>query len=276
MSFLGREQSPEIMAKNMNNVYSRLADLVRPTCSHCSLCFTVFAWHDKHLLIKHLLFPHSIKSSSFFPFVPHPYAFLLSSGWHLSCNCLTPRRFHVLKWPCMYIIKFAFLLLICLLAVVQLQSCVCFFATPWTAAHQSSLSLTIPQSLLKLMFIELVNAIQPSYPLLPPSSAPNLSQQQGFSSESALCIRWPSTGVSASATVCPMNIQDWFSLGLTGFISLLSKDSQESSPAPQFKSVNSLVLSLLYGPTLISIHDYWENCSFDCMDLCQQSNVSAF
>ena len=223
MSFLGREQSPEIMAKNMNNVYSRLADLVRPTCSHCSLCFTVFAWHDKHLLIKHLLFPHSIKSSSFFPFVPHPYAFLLSSGWHLSCNCLTPRRFHVLKWPCMYIIKFAFLLLICLLAVVQLQSCVCFFATPWTAAHQSSLSLTIPQSLLKLMFIELVNAIQPSYPLLPPSSAPNLSQQQGFSSESALCIRWPSIEVSASTSVLPMNTQDWSPLGWTGWISLQAK-----------------------------------------------------
>ena len=44
--------------------------------------------------------------------------------------------------------------------------------------------------------------------------------------------------------------------------------SQESSPAQQFKSINSLALSFLYGPTLTSVHDYWENCSFDCTDLC--------
>ena len=54
------------------------------------------------------------------------------------------------------------------------------------------------------------------------------------------------------------------------------RDSQECSPAPQLKGVNSLALSLLYGPTLTSIHDYWKNHSFDKMDLCLQSNVSAF
>ena len=54
------------------------------------------------------------------------------------------------------------------------------------------------------------------------------------------------------------------------------RDSQESSPTPQFKSINSLALSFLYGPTLTSIHDYWKNHSFDLMDLCWQSNVSAF
>ena len=54
------------------------------------------------------------------------------------------------------------------------------------------------------------------------------------------------------------------------------KDSQKSSLTPQFKSINSLVLSHLYGPTLTSIHDYWKTYSFECMDLCQQSNVSAF
>jgi hypothetical protein len=53
-------------------------------------------------------------------------------------------------------------------------------------------------------------------------------------------------------------------------------DSQESSAAPQFENVNYSVLSLLYGPTLTSIHDYWKNLNFDYMDLCQQSNVSAF
>ena len=64
-----------------------------------------------------------------------------------------------------------------------------------------------------------------------------------------------SVGASASPSVLPMNIQDQFPLGLTGCI---SQDSQESSPTPQFKSINSLVLSFLYGPTLTSIHDYWK------------------
>ena len=68
---------------------------------------------------------------------------------------------------------------------------------------------------------------------------------------------------------------DLISLGLTGLISLLSK-SQGSSPIPWLKSINSSVLSLLCGPALTSIHDYWKNRSFDCMDLCQQSDVSAF
>ena len=59
------------------------------------------------------------------------------------------------------------------------------------------------------------------------------------------------------------SIQGWFSLGLTDLISLHPGVSQESSLAPQFKSIQSLVLSLLYGPALTSIHDYWKNHSFD-------------
>ena len=54
------------------------------------------------------------------------------------------------------------------------------------------------------------------------------------------------------------------------------RDFQESSPTPQSKSINSLVFSFLYSPTLTSIHDYWKDHSFDKMDLCWQSNVSAF
>ena len=62
-----------------------------------------------------------------------------------------------------------------------------------------------------------------------------------------------SIGVSASASVLPVNIQDWFDLlAVQGF-----------SPTPQFKSTSSSVFSLLYGPTLTSIHDYWKNHSFD-------------
>ena len=52
--------------------------------------------------------------------------------------------------------------------------------------------------------------------------------------------------------------------------------SQESSPTSQFKNINSSALNLLYGPTLMSIYEYWTNHRFDCMDFCRQSNVSAF
>jgi len=84
-----------------------------------------------------------------------------------------------------------------------------------------------------------------------------------------------SIGASASASVLPMNIQDWFPLGLTGLISLQSKELKECSPAPQFKSINPLAFSLLYGLTLISVLDYWKTHSFDYTytDLCLQSDV---
>ena len=71
------------------------------------------------------------------------------------------------------------------------------------------------------------------------------------------------TGVSASASVLPMNTQDWSPLGRTGWISLQSKGLSRSSPTPQFKSINSLVLSFLYSPTLTSIHDHWKKHSLD-------------
>ena len=83
-----------------------------------------------------------------------------------------------------------------------------------------------------------------------------------------------SIGVSASASILPVNIQDWFPLRLTGLISLLSKGlSRVISKTPQFKSIKSLVLSFLYGPIPMIIG---KNHSFDYMDLCRQSNVSAF
>ena len=72
-----------------------------------------------------------------------------------------------------------------------------------------------------------------------------------------------STGVSASASTLPMNIQGWFPLGLTDPSPWSPRDSQESSPAPQVKSMTTLVLSFLCSPNLISIHDYWKNHSFD-------------
>ena len=72
-----------------------------------------------------------------------------------------------------------------------------------------------------------------------------------------------SIGVSASTSVLPVNTQDWSRLGWTGWISLQSKGLSRVSATPQFKSIISLVLSLLYSPTLTSIHDYWKNHSCD-------------
>ena len=83
-------------------------------------------------------------------------------------------------------------------------------------------------------------------------------------------------GVSASTSVLPMNTQDWFPLGWTGWISLQSKGLLRVFSTPQFKSINSSAFSFLYSPTLTSVHDYWKNHSLDETDLCWQSNVSAF
>ena len=108
------------------------------------------------------------------------------------------------------------------------------------------------------------DAIQPSHPLSSPSPpALNISQHQGLFKWVKHSSDGHGIGVSASASVIPVNIQDWFPLGWTGWISLQSRDSQESSPTPQFKSINSSVLSFIYSPTLTSIHDSWKNHSFD-------------
>ena len=98
------------------------------------------------------------------------------------------------------------------------------------------------------------DAIQSSNPS---PSAFNLSLHQGL-------FQWVSSSiwVSASASVLPMNIQYCFPLRLVRF-PCSPRNSQESSPTPQFKSINSLALSFLYSPTLTSIHDYWKNYSFD-------------
>ena len=83
-------------------------------------------------------------------------------------------------------------------------------------------------------------------------------------------------GASTSASVLPKNTQDWFPLGLIGLISLQSKALSRVFSSTTVQKHHSLVLSFLYSPTLTSIHDYWENHSLDQMDLCWQSNVSAF
>ena len=82
--------------------------------------------------------------------------------------------------------------------------------------------------------------------------------------------------VSASASVLPMNTQDWSSLGWIGWISLQSKGLSRVFSNTTIQKLNSSVLSFLYNPTLTFIHDHWKNHSLDQTDLCWQSNVSAF
>ena len=107
------------------------------------------------------------------------------------------------------------------------------------------------------------------HPTISFSVVPFSSRLQSFSASGSFPVSQgiisggQSVGASASTSVLPMNIQDWFPLRLTGLISFYPRDSQESSPAPQFDSINSSALSLLYGPTLTSIYDYWKNQSFE-------------
>ena len=108
------------------------------------------------------------------------------------------------------------------------------------------------------------DAIQPSHPLLSPSPpALNISQHQDL-------FKWVSSSyqlakvLSFSFNISPSSEhRDWSPLGWSGWISFSPRDSQESSPTPQFKSIISLALSFLYSPTLTSIHDHWKNHSLD-------------
>ena len=138
-------------------------------------------------------------------------------------------------------------------------------ATPWTAALHTSLSNTNSWSLLRLMSIESVmpsNRLTLCHPLLfLPSVFPSL---RVFSSESVIRIRWPKYW-NFSFSISPYNEysglisfrMDWLDLlGVQGTLKSLM-------PTPQFKNINSSVLSFLYNPTLTSIHDYWKNYNFD-------------
>ena len=113
-------------------------------------------------------------------------------------------------------------MIVVVVAVVYSLSHNWFFAIPWTAACQASLSLTIFQSLLKLMFIKVVMLANHLIPCHPFSSYPQSSPESG-----SFLMSWlfqsggQSTGASSSASFLLVNIQGWFPLGLTGLISLL-------------------------------------------------------
>ena len=96
--------------------------------------------------------------------------------------------------------------------------------------------------------------------VVPFSSCLQFSPESGsFPISQFLTLGGQSIGASVSASLLPMNIQDWFPLRLTAWIACSRRDSQESSPTPHFKSTSSSALSFLYGSTLTSIHDYWIN-----------------
>ena len=160
---------------------------------------------------------------------------------------------------------------------VQSLGHVWLFATLWITAHQASLSITNSLSLLELRSIESVMPsshlilCRPFLLLLPISPSIRV-----FSNESTLHMRWPKDR-SFSFSISPSNEypglisfrMDWLDL-------LAVQGTLKSLLQHQFKSINSSALSFLHSPTLTSIHDHWKNHSLDQMDLCWQSNVSAF
>ena len=133
------------------------------------------------------------------------------------------------------------------------------FVTPWTAAHQASLPITISWSLLKFMSIEPV-VIQPFHQVAPFSCLQSFPVSVSFLRSQLFTSGGHSIGASASASVLPMKIQGLFSLGLTGLISLQSKGLLRVFSSTTLRKHQ--FFSFLYGPTLTSIHDYWKNHSF--------------
>ena len=118
------------------------------------------------------------------------------------------------------------------------------------------------------------DAIQPSHPLsLPSPPAFNISQHQGLFQWSVLC---PSIGVSASASVLSMNIQDWFPLGLIGLILLFKGHSRVFLSTTVQKQILWCLVLVFFIFQLSYLHANWKNHSFDYMYLCWLNDVSAF
>ena len=164
-------------------------------------------------------------------------------------------------------------------AVVQSLSHLQFFATPWIAARQALLSFTISRNLVKFMSIELV---MPSYHLvlchpllLLPSIFPSI---RVFSDELTLHISWPKYSHLSFSINPSSEYSGLISFRTDRFHLLAVQGTLKSpwSPTPWFESINSSVISLLYGPALTSIHDYWKNDSFDLMDLYRQNGCLCF
>ena len=142
---------------------------------------------------------------------------------------------------------------------VQSVSCVQLFATPRIAAHQASLSITNSRSLLKLS----IESVMPSNHLIVSSPLQSFPASGSFPVSQFFALGGQSIG-SFSFSISPSNEYSGLISFRIDWLDLLAvQGTLESSPTPQFKSINSLMLSFLYSPTLTSIHDYWKNHSFD-------------
>ena len=152
-----------------------------------------------------------------------------------------------------------------LFSSVQLLSCVRIFATPLTTVARPLCPSPTPGVYPNSCPLSRWCHPAISSSVVPFSSCPQSFPASGsFQMSQLFTSGGQNNGVSASTSVLPVNTQDWSPLGWTGWISLQSQElSKESSPTPQFKSINSTVLSFLYSPNLICIHDYWKNHSFD-------------
>ena len=147
---------------------------------------------------------------------------------------------------------------------VQLLGCVWLFATPWTAGCQAFLFITNSWSFLKLMSIE---SVMPSNYLilchLLLLLASNFPSSRFFFNKLALHIRWPNYW-RFSVSISPSNeYSELISLRIDWFDLLADQGTLKSSLAPQFKTISSLALCLLYNPPLTTIRDYWKNHSLD-------------
>ena len=121
------------------------------------------------------------------------------------------------------------------------------------------------------------DTIQPSHPLLPPSLLPSIFPSiTVFTNELVLHIRWAKYW-SFRLSINPSNEYSGLVFFRIDWLDLLAvQGTLKSLLYTTVQSINSLVLSLLYGPTLTSVHDYWESQNFDYTGICCQSNVSAF
>ena len=145
------------------------------------------------------------------------------------------------------------------------------YLTLWDPMDYSTTGFPILHCLLEFVQIHVHwvdDAIQPSHPLSSPSlPAFNLPQHQGLFHDSALCIRWPKYW-RFSFSISPSNeYSGLISFRMHWFDLLAVQGTLKSSPAPWFESINFLALSLLYGSTVKSIHDYWKNHSSDYIQI---------
>ena len=182
----------------------------------------------------------------------------------LLLSCIQGYRYHLSKFH-IYVLGYCIGVFLSGFSSVQSLSRVRLFATPWITALQASLSITNSRSSLRLTSIE---SMMPSthlilcFPLLLlPPIPPSI---RVFSNESTLLMRWPKYWSFSFSIVLSKEIPGLISFRMD-WLDLLAVQGtlQESSPTPQFKSINFSVLSFLHSPTLTSIHDYRKNHSLD-------------